>query len=199
MIKCGKERGNTKVLQIIILLIVVIKVWNLLKKLALSLFKIALVIIGGCLYLCFWNITIPLTIVAVLLFFLANGIKSVAKAVNRIKTRKNNRMWMRQCNKRYTEEQIDSHIYNAAQEIKDQNKDDYKFFGEQLPYGRISAFLNYFGESIYTTEPYYFSSVPSRDDNEFREYGLLLTRNGIYVSLQEKRRAVFTICRLKRG
>lgn len=173
-------------LQIIILLIVVIVVWNLLKKLALSLFKIALVIIGGCLYLCFWNITIPLTIVAVLLFFLANGIKSVAKAVNRIKTRKNNRMWMRQCNKRYTEEQIDSHIYNAAQEIKDQNKDDYKFFGEQLPYGRISAFLNYFGESIYTTEPYYFSSVPSRDDNEFREYGLLLTRNGIYVSLQGK-------------
>lgn len=66
----------------------------------------------------------------------------------------------------------------------DDNLEDYKFDAYNLPYGRINAFLNYFGDSIYDNEIYYYSAVKSMDDNEIREYGTAITRKGIYISKQ---------------
>lgn len=66
----------------------------------------------------------------------------------------------------------------------DTNNDEYKFAVEELPYGRVNSFLNYFNKSIETDEVYYFSAKQSTNRNEVREYGTLISRNGIYISKQ---------------
>ena len=55
-----------------------------------------------------------------------------------------------------------------------------------MPYGRVNAFLNYFSKNIYGDEPYYFSVVPSKNIDELREYGIVIARSGIYVSIQKQ-------------
>ena len=59
---------------------------------------------------------------------------------------------------------------------------DYVYYTENLPLGRVSAFLNYFGKNIYNEEPYAYFCKRSSRDNEFREYGCVITRSGIYIS-----------------
>ena len=59
---------------------------------------------------------------------------------------------------------------------------DYVYSGSELPLGRASAFLNYFHRTIYTEEPYMFYCKRSSNDDEFREYGCILARTGIYLS-----------------
>ena len=59
---------------------------------------------------------------------------------------------------------------------------NYVYCGDSLPLGRISAFLNYFGRNIYDEEPYAFYCKRSSRDNEFREYGCVIARTGIYIS-----------------
>lgn len=62
------------------------------------------------------------------------------------------------------------------------NNFNFIFSGDSLPLGRISAFLNYFGKNIYNEEPYAFFCKRSSRDNEFREYGCVIARTGIYIS-----------------
>lgn len=51
-----------------------------------------------------------------------------------------------------------------------------------IPYGRTAAFLSYFEKSIDFEQPIYYSPKRSPDDNELREYGTLVTTQGIYFS-----------------
>lgn len=59
-----------------------------------------------------------------------------------------------------------------------------KFVRESLPYGRVNAFLNYFGLNSDMEEPIYYSAQRSKTDIELREYGTLVTLSGIYFSKQ---------------
>ncbi|UZP68739.1 hypothetical protein N1030_07145 [Desulfovibrio mangrovi] len=71
------------------------------------------------------------------------------------------------------------------------NRNGYIFKGEEgnLPYGRLNAFLNFFNKSANEIEVYYFSAIPSSDFNEVREYGTVITRDGLYVSVQGSKKS----------
>ena len=57
---------------------------------------------------------------------------------------------------------------------------DFVYTGSNLPLGRVSAFLNYFQRTIYDEEPYAYFCKRSSRDNEFREYGCVIARTGVY-------------------
>lgn len=68
--------------------------------------------------------------------------------------------------------------------VNDKNKSDYKFYASNMPYGRANAFLNYFQRDLMNEEIYYFSAIPSTNENEVREYGFAITGSGIFIASQ---------------
>lgn len=85
------------------------------------------------------------------------------------------------CDKAITNDYIDD-ILSTQIIIRGDASFDYVYSGDALPLGRVSAFLNHFGRSIYNEEPYAFFCKRSSRDNEFREYGWVIARTGIYIS-----------------
>ena len=81
--------------------------------------------------------------------------------------------------KDYTDETISNKIDLSAD-----NAFDYVFLGDALPLGRVSAFLNYFDRNIYNEEPYAYYCKRSSRDNEFREYGCVIARTGVYLLIE---------------
>ncbi|MEA4805801.1 hypothetical protein [Acetobacterium wieringae] len=78
-----------------------------------------------------------------------------------------------------TEYEIDDLLRPCVEEIKqkDSNKADYQFDLQNMPFGRLTSFLNYHGFGR-DTEAYYFSPVCSKIDDELREYGMAIIRQG---------------------
>ena len=76
----------------------------------------------------------------------------------------------------------DEQIKNSLKESYRGKSFNYVFTSKDMPYGRTQAFLNFFGESIYSEEPFLFLCKRSSRDNEFREYGCIFGRKGIYIS-----------------
>lgn len=70
--------------------------------------------------------------------------------------------------------------------VHDDNAEDHKFTTD-FPYGRVNAFLNYFGLDG-NEEIYYYSALPSLDEDEIREYGIAVTLTGIYISYQKDKK-----------
>lgn len=87
-------------------------------------------------------------------------------------------------NQAVTFDEMDDVLLPIVDRYKDSNDDsfDYVYKGHSIPLGRAMAFLNFFGKSIYTEEPYMFLCKRSSQDDEFREYGCLFGRTGIYLS-----------------
>lgn len=106
--------------------------------------------------------------------------------------RLNNRWKIRRWNKQNSNEttwnDIDNIMIKLVEDFAffDENHENYKFDIYTLPYGRVEAFLNYFNNSIFQDEVYYFSATKSLDKNQIREYGTMITRTGIYISNQIK-------------
>lgn len=89
------------------------------------------------------------------------------------------------------EESPEISIYELEDKLKqlsntilqhDNNNTDYKFDIYRIPYGRVNAFLNYFGKNIDEEEVYYYSAIRSSKRDELREYGLAVTQSGLYIS-----------------
>lgn len=68
--------------------------------------------------------------------------------------------------------------------LDDKNNGEYKFDSSNIPYGRANAFLNYFNRDLMNEEIYYFSAKPSMNENELREYGIVITGSGIFIANQ---------------
>lgn len=156
---------------------------------------VIIAIIAVSLYINYWKVLVPLTIVFIAVIAILIKKEDVdekkrAAEANRKRQlkREENKAWITANSMQYTEYNLDE-IYNK--QIKqvsygDENKGEYIFMRENMPYGRVNAFLNYFNKNIYEEEPYYYSCHPSALDDELREYGVAITRYGIYVSEQEK-------------
>ncbi|MCD8083409.1 MAG: hypothetical protein LUE86_07890, partial [Clostridiales bacterium] len=187
-------RGN--VMPIILLIIAICfgisligKVFGLVKKF----FKVLLAIGGICLYLYFCNITFPITAVVVAIWLLVKLCRKIGQMREKKRqqkilkeNRKANKAWIVKNAVQMEDVAVDELLYPAVEKIAggDKNSSDYKFTMYELPFGRVNSFLNYFGKSIFNEEVYYFSAKPSKDKNEFREYGTLIARTGIYKSVQ---------------
>lgn len=85
---------------------------------------------------------------------------------------------------------LDKEIARFSEQLimNDKNKQEYKFNASNLPYGRVNAFLNYFGRDIMNEEIYYFSAIPSINEDELREYGVVVTGSGIFIAYQKNKK-----------
>lgn len=81
----------------------------------------------------------------------------------------------------YVDNVIESQIESYADSAHEYS---YVYNKNNMPLGRVMSFLNFFGRSIYDEEPYLFLCKRSSRDNEFREYGCVFARTGIYISVE---------------
>lgn len=156
---------------------------------------LALIALAIYLYVSFIGITLPITIGIIAIYVLLMIYYFIKQKLDKEKQKKLseknkivNQQFLKNNKTIYSDEEIDLKLSSFIQEIKenDTNKKDYIFDQENMPYGRVNAFLNYFNKSIYEEDPYYFSVIPSKNLNEMREYGIAITREGTYVSLQKQ-------------
>lgn len=159
------------IIGIFILIGLIVLVLKILKYV----FAIAILLLGLYLAVKFYYISIPLLIIYVIYCF-----------IKYLKYRWSIRSWIRERVDHVLDTEIDSNILPLISGVKltDENEDDYKFDLVNIPYGRANAFLNYFETSIDTDEVYYYSAIKSKDKNELREYGIMITRYGLYISKQ---------------
>lgn len=141
--------------------------------------------IGVIIFLCwltyaYWQIAIPCWIGLIFI-----GIWVEKKEKEKIA------IWKNTVPEPISEAEAIENVFNSANEVafSDNNPDaEYIFsnIGESnnIPYGRVNAFLNFFKSSIHNETPLYFSVIKSKDKNELREYGTLITDKGIYISKQ---------------
>lgn len=86
------------------------------------------------------------------------------------------------CTDYIVNEKIDSRLVSKLESYSlDELNFDYVFKRKDIPLGRASAFLNHFERTIYDEEPLVFLCNRSSRDNEFREYGYVFGRTGIYI------------------
>lgn len=82
-----------------------------------------------------------------------------------------------------TSDEINEAITSVTAQYRNSEKQyDYVYTTENMPLGRASAFLNYHGTNCWVAEPYLFLCKRSLKDNEFREYGCIVSSNGLYFS-----------------
>lgn len=82
--------------------------------------------------------------------------------------------------------ELEKKINSLSMEICSIDKNRNKFAFEDIPYGRVIAFISYFNRTLENEEPVYFSPRMSKNEEELREYGTLITTRGIYISQPEK-------------
>ena len=137
---------------------------------------IAIIIFIMLLGVIFSNPGIGIPMIAILAFIVWNELHKEKKAIKK---------WKQKACNPITEYEIDDLLGPCIQELKekDSNKSDYKFNSENMPYGRLTAFLNYYGIER-DTDAYYFSAICSKQEDELREYGIVIIRQGILFSRQ---------------
>lgn len=147
----------------------------LVLKILKYVFAIGILLLALYLVVKFYFISIPLLI-----------IYTIYRFIKKLKYRWGIESWIRERVDRVLETDIDGNLLPLISEVKltDKNDDDYKFDLVNIPYGRANAFLNYFETGIDTDEVYYYSATKSKDKNELREYGVMITRYGVYTSEQ---------------
>lgn len=167
--------------------------WDLLKGVIKYTFYGVICLLGIYLLVNFWPIIIPLAIVGAVIWGIVALFKTIFTRMEERRLQKEieehrraNQEWLSQNYVALPEDQISKALYPLVDQIysNDENSDEYKFVGENIPYGRVNAFLNYHGASLGEEEPYYYSAFPSKKKTEFREYGIVITNKGIYCSQQ---------------
>ncbi|MDD6653945.1 MAG: hypothetical protein PUE59_02875, partial [Treponema sp.] len=85
-----------------------------------------------------------------------------------------------------SEAEIEEKLIAASVNFAENDKNKNKFTIDEMPYGRATAFISYFGKNLDDEDPVYFSPKMSPDENELREYGTLVTTKSVYISEKDK-------------
>lgn len=91
--------------------------------------------------------------------------------------------WENKTSKCFTDIEIEKMISPLSESLYSSDSNSVKFKSE-FPFGRITYFINFFEHDLQFEEPIYFSPIRSRDKDELREYGTVLTTAGLYISNQ---------------
>ena len=91
--------------------------------------------------------------------------------------------WLASETKTFDDLQIEQMLRPVAACISESDGNKAKF-SENFPFGRITYFLNFFQRNLENEEPLFFSPRRSINRDEIREYGIVLTTAGLYVSKQ---------------
>ena len=93
--------------------------------------------------------------------------------------------WLKQDSYRISEFEFENALISACSELEETDTNSKRFNFENIPFGRATAFISYFNKNLENEEPLYFSVKMSSNEDELREYGILLTTKGLYISTQE--------------
>lgn len=96
------------------------------------------------------------------------------------------RKWTQKEVPEISEVEILEKLISASVIFAENDKNKNKFTIDEMPYGRATAFISYFGKNLDDEEPVYFSPKMSSDENELREYGTLVTTKSVYISEKDK-------------
>ena len=96
------------------------------------------------------------------------------------------RKWTQKEIQEISEVEIEEKLISASVNFAENDKNKNKFTIDEMPYGRATAFISYFGKNLDDEEPVYFSPKMSSDENELREYGILVTTKSVYISEKDK-------------
>ena len=96
------------------------------------------------------------------------------------------RKWTQKEVSEISEAEIEEKLVTESVNLAESDKNKNKFTIDEMPFGRATAFISYFGKNLDDEEPVYFSPKMSSDENELREYGTLVTTKGVYISSQGK-------------
>lgn len=91
--------------------------------------------------------------------------------------------WQNRPSKCFTDIEIEKTICTFSENLYNSDTNTAKFIST-FPFGRINYFVNFFEHDLQFEEPIYFSPIRSRDKDELREYGTVLTTAGLYISNQ---------------
>lgn len=143
-------------------------------------YKIQLIVAAIALALIFWTKPTITILFALIVFLIYSKIM--------LKSRMNK--WGNTDAEEIEYDILDKEIKKISKQlmVTDKNRDDYKFDTSTIPYGRVNAFLNYFGRDIMNEEVYYFSALPSKNEDEVREYGIAVTGSGIFLACQSDKK-----------
>ncbi len=96
------------------------------------------------------------------------------------------RKWTQKEVKSVMENNIEEKLISMAAELSKTDSNKNNFTETSMPYGRVAAFISYFQKNLDEEEPVFFSVQMSPSEDELREYGILITTKGIYISEQGK-------------
>lgn len=133
---------------ILILLAIGIVIWMLkgIINLFKTLLKIALVIAGIAIYIIFWQVTIPLTVFALILLAIRFVYGKIKAHLAFKRRQKANRIWLKEHNECYAIQDIDKTFRDLMISVYDvdRNSSEYKFDYTHLPYGRMQCIFKSF-------------------------------------------------------
>jgi hypothetical protein len=185
-------------MQIIFLIVIIVIIVSIIKKIFETIKEhigmIILIAIGiiGLVFIPVFTIGGAL-IVGIILFIvhLADKHNKEKKHLAEIK---NNKNWLNNNPLLFSEGEVDQYLSSLTDNIvnieKGSNKYLYYFTHENMPFGRANAFLNTFGESVFDNEPYAFMCNRSPQDDEFQEYGYIISRKGVYFLTQTSKHII---------
>ena len=90
--------------------------------------------------------------------------------------------WTKKESINFEEEMAENVIFESCNLIAQSDSNKNKFYDVEMPYGRATAFISYFGKDLSDEEPLYFSPMMSDKEEGLREFGCLITNKGIYIS-----------------
>lgn len=85
-----------------------------------------------------------------------------------------------------SEREIEERLQTLTSTLLANDKNDNPFVLDEIPQGRTLAFISYFNNYGFEDgeEPVYFSVEMSKNPEELREYGILITTKGLYISTE---------------
>ena len=92
--------------------------------------------------------------------------------------------WTKQESLAFEDDAADNLVFENCNLIAQTDSNKNKFFDIEMPFGRATAFISYFGRNLSDEEPLYFSPMMSGKEDELREFGCLITNKGLYISTE---------------
>lgn len=108
----------------------------------------------------------------------------VYPAILRVQDRHENRKWLKNNTGKYkySSKETEKMLYTNA--VNNFNTVENGYMGENIPWGRVNAFLSYFEKNIETDNVLFYFPIQSKKFDKLREYGYAVTNYGIYYCVE---------------
>lgn len=152
---------------------------------------LGLLCVAGFILLCIkfpwvFYVSVTIAIIYAILYAIRKFIADVIMpAVKNARDRKQNREWIKKNigYYKYSKDQTDQLLYEYSKKYFKNVKNGYVV--ENMPWGRVNAFLSNFKKNIETDDALFFYPIQSQKFDDLREGGCVVTNYGIYYCYED--------------